>query len=118
MTGSARILRLRTEEAATALTSANHATFREPVTITDAYDLVGTLDELVRRLPQLFGFLSRAVERAQGPHYDDRGLDPVDAIRGAAHALDAATAGLELTVAQLATAHNHLGHIGRVHPED
>ena len=61
MTGSARLLHLWTEEAAAALTAANHATFRETVTIPDAYGVVGNIDDLVRRLPQLLGFLSRAV---------------------------------------------------------
>jgi hypothetical protein len=118
MTDTARIVRLRTEEADAAIRAANHATFRETVTVSDAYHLVGTLDELVRRLPQLFGFLGRAAGRAPGQHYDDRGLDAASTLRAASFALAAATGHVDLVAVQLATAQNHLGHIGLVLPED
>lgn len=114
---TARLLRLHLDEAATALAAANHATFRETVTVTDAYDLVGTLDQLARRLPQLVGYLGRSIDRANRI-YDDRGRDPSDAVRDAVTALVATTGAVDLVVVHLATAHNALGHLGLDLSED
>lgn len=87
--------------ASTSVALANHATHGAPLTVTDAYDVVGALDELLRRLPQLVGFLVRSTERADPAEYfDDRGAD-----------LDAAGA-------HATTAHNHLGRLGRLVSED
>ncbi|GAA4834307.1 hypothetical protein GCM10023201_23230 [Actinomycetospora corticicola] len=118
MTDNARLLRLRAEEASAALRAANHATFRETVTVPDVYDLVGDLDDLVRRLPQLFGFLGRSVERAPGRYFDDRGNNPAATLQAAAHALAEATGYVDLVAVQLATTQVHLGHIGLVIAED
>ncbi|WP_433784654.1 hypothetical protein ACQPX6_00310 [Actinomycetospora sp. CA-101289] len=112
MTGNARILRLRIEEAATALGAANHATFGETVTATDAYGLVGSLDELVHRLPQLFGFIGRSVSQGPGWYFDDRGRDPASTRSEATGALALATAGIDVVTIQLTAAHNALGHLG------
>jgi hypothetical protein len=118
MTSNARILHLRLDEAATALHSANHATFGATIAVTEAYDLVGTLDQLVHRLPQLLGYLGRSVSQSPGWYFDDRGRDPSATRTDAAHALDAATGGIDLVTVQLTAAHNALSHLGRHLPED
>lgn len=118
MTSNARILRLRLDEAATALHSANHATFGATIAVTEAYDLVGTLDQLVHRLPQLLGYLGRSVSHSPGWYFDDRGRDPSATRTEATRALDAATGGIDLVTVQLTAAHNALSHIGRHLPED
>lgn len=115
---NARLLRLHVDDASTALRNANHATFRETVTVTDAYDVVGSAAELVHRFPQLLGYLARSIGRTPGRYYDDRGRDPADAIRDAVTALDAATGGIDLVAVHLTTAHNALGHLGLDHSED
>ena len=109
---NARLLRLHLNEASAALGAANHATFRETPTVPDTYDLVGSLDQLTRRLPQLLGFLGRSIHRASGRLCDDRGRDPSEAVGQAVGALDAAVGAVDLVVIQLATAQNALGHLG------
>ncbi len=47
-------LAVAVDQAADQLRSANHATVRGAVTATEAYDVVGNLDDLARRLPQLW----------------------------------------------------------------
>lgn len=118
MTSTARILRLRLDEAATALGSANHATFGATIAVTEAHDLVGTLDQLVHRLPQLLGYLGRSVSHSPGWYFDDRGRDPSATRTEAARALDAATGGIDLVALQLTAAHNALGHLGLYVSED
>ncbi|MDD7940922.1 hypothetical protein PHK61_21100 [Actinomycetospora lutea] len=98
---------------------ANHATHGPPLTVTDAYDVVGALDELLRRLPQLVGFLVRSTQRADpAEHFDDRGREPAGAIAEAGHALARVVADLDAAGAHATTAHNHLGHLGRHVTED
>lgn len=106
--------------ASTNVALANHATHGAPLAVTDAYDVVGALDELLRRLPQLVGFLVRSTERADpADYFDDRGHHhPTAAITDAGHALALVVADLDAAGAHATTAHNHLGHLGRHVTED
>lgn len=106
-------------DAAEAISTANHAIVAGVIELTDAYDVVGHLDDLVHRLPQLVGYLARTAERAHAADYfDDRGTDPATTADDAAQALRAALGGLDATAGHLVTAHNALGHLGRHTPED
>ncbi|MFC5142359.1 hypothetical protein ACFPK1_29315 [Actinomycetospora rhizophila] len=105
--------------ASTSVALAIHATHGAPLALTDAYDVVGALDELLHRLPQLVGFLVRSSERADpADHFDDRGADPAGAITDAGHALALVVADLDAAGTHATAAHNHLGHLGRHVTED
>ena len=68
-------------QAADQLRIANHETVRGSITATEAYDVVGNLDDLAHRLPQLLDYLTRSLRRADAPEYfDDRGTDPGQAL--------------------------------------
>lgn len=54
------------ERASEAIRAANHASLG-PVTGPDAYAVVGSLAELVHRVPQLLDFLSRGLRRVAPP---------------------------------------------------
>jgi hypothetical protein len=107
------------EQAADALRAANHSAMRGPLDGPKTYSAVGSLAELVGRLPQVLDFLVRSLRRADpAEHYDDRHRDP-------AHALDLAGADLvdarhqaDALLDHLNSAHNHLGHLGRRLSED
>ena len=108
--------------AADAMTHANHATFRGLIPPPDAYDVVGGLVDLARRLPQLTDFLTRSMTRADAADYfDDRG-DDGDGARLALHVamvgLIAARHDLDQLAHHLDQTHNALGHLGRLTPED
>jgi hypothetical protein len=107
------------DQAADQLRAANHATVRGSITATEAYDVVGNLDDLARRLPQLVDFLTRSLRRADAAEYfDDRGTDPGQALCSADGRLaDARHHAVELA-AHLTATHNQLGHLGRLNPED
>jgi hypothetical protein len=107
------------DQAAEQLRAANHATIRSAITATEAYDVVGNLDDLARRLPQLLDFLTRSLRRADaGEYFDDRGTDPGQPLCLAhGHLHDARHHAVELA-AHLTQAHIHLGHLGRLTPED
>ena len=113
--------RLAAAVAATAdqLRAANHATVRAPITATEAYDVVGSLEDLARRLPQVLDFLVRSLRRADpGDYLDDRRQDPDQAL-GLAHGhLDDARHHAAELAAHLTATHNQLGHLGRLTPED
>ena len=99
--------------------AANHATVRGAITATDAYDVVGNLNELANRLPQLLDFLKRSLRRADsGDYFDDRGTDPSQALCLAHGHLDDVRHHIAEMAAHLTQAHNHLGHLGRTDPED
>jgi hypothetical protein len=101
------------------LRAANHATVRGPITATEAYDVVGHLDDLAHRLPQLLDFLTRSLRRADATEYfDDRGSDPGQALRRADGHLDDARHGAADLAEHLIHVHNELGHLGRHTPED
>ncbi len=69
------------DQAADQLRAANHATVRGAITATEAYDVVGNLDDLARRLPQLLDFLIRSLRRADAAEYfDDRGTPSEQAL--------------------------------------
>ena len=105
--------------ASTSVALANHATHGTPLAVTDTYDVVGALDELLHRLPQLVGFLVRSTEGADpAGYFDDRGADPAGAITEAGHALALVVADLDAAGTHATTAHNHLGHLGRHATED
>jgi hypothetical protein len=107
------------EHAADQLRTANHATVRAHIYPTEAYDVVGNLDDLARRLPQLLDFLTRSIRRADAADYiDDRGTDPETALCLAHGHLDDAGHHAAQLAAHLTQAHNQLGHLGRRHPED
>ncbi|MEJ2861453.1 hypothetical protein [Actinomycetospora flava] len=109
--------------AADAVTQANHATFRGLIAPPDAYDVVGGLVDLARRLPQLTDFLIRSITRADpADYFDDRDSDgepdtkltltvALAGLFGAGHDLTELAFHLEQT-------HNALGHLGRHTPED
>ncbi len=98
---------------------ANHATMRAPISATEVYDAVGSLDELAHRLPQLLEFLIRSLRSGSSRDYfDDRGTDPGPALVLAGGALDDARRDVLKLSAHLTDAHNHLGHLGRLNPED
>ncbi len=107
------------EQAAEQLRATNHATIRGSITATEAYGVVGNLDDLARRLPQLLDFLNGSLRRADAAEYfDDRGTDPDQPLCLAhGHLDDARHHAVELA-AHLSQAHNHLGHLGRLDPED
>lgn len=107
------------ERAAEAVHSANHASVRGALDGPEAYAVVGNLAELVRRLPQVLGFLARSLRRADAAEYrDDRGADPAGALCHAhGHLVDAR--GLVDDLADHRDhAHHHLGHLGRRLSED
>ena len=107
------------DRAADQLRSANHATVRASITATDAYDVVGSLDDLADRLPQLLDFLTRSLRRADVSEYlDDRGTDPGEALCLAHGHLDDVRHHAAEMAAHLTQAHNQLGHLGRLNPED
>ncbi|GAA4843835.1 hypothetical protein GCM10023201_38480 [Actinomycetospora corticicola] len=113
--------RLAAAVAATAdqLRAANHATVRGAITPTETYDVVGNLDDLAHRLPQLLDFLVRSLRRADGTeHFDDRGTDSGQALRLARGHLDDARHRAAELAAHLTHAHNELGHLGQLRPED
>jgi hypothetical protein len=106
-------------EAADQLRKANHATVRGAITATEAYDVVGNLNDLACRLPQLLEFLSRSLRRSDAAEYfDDRGSPPEQALCLAHGRLDDAGNHAAELAAHLTQAHNHLGHLGRRLPED
>lgn len=106
------------DAASESIRAANHAA-HGPVTGPDAYDAVGSLAELIRRLPQLLDHLARGLRRADPAElYDDRGQDPATAIRDAHGDLTDARGLVDDLARQLDLAHNHLGHLGRHIPED
>lgn len=106
------------DEASESIRAANHAA-AGPVTGSDAYPIVGSLGELVHRLPQLVDYLARGLRRADPTeHYDDRGHDPADALQLAHGALLLAGDRLSDLAHELDAAHNHLGHLGRRITED
>ncbi len=113
-------VRRHTGDAASSLGLANHETFSGSLGLCDAYDVVGNLDELVHRFPQLVTYLIHSVERARGEGLvDDRGRDPAEALYDVKHALTAVLGGLDGVGIHLAAAHNALGHLGHDHiPED
>ncbi|NMO91803.1 hypothetical protein [Actinomycetospora sp. TBRC 11914] len=113
--------RLAAAVAATAdqLRAANHATVRGPITATEAYDVVGHLDDLAHRLPQLLDFLIRSLRRADAVEYfDDRDSPSEQALCRAYGHLDDTRHHAAEMAAHLTAAHNQLGHLGRHHPED
>jgi hypothetical protein len=104
---------------ADAARSANHATVRAPITATEAYDVVGHLDDLARRLPQLVEFLTRSIARADAADYfDDRDSPSEQALCLAHGHLDDTRHHAAELAAHLTAAHNHLGHLGRRLSED
>lgn len=106
------------EAAAESVRAANHAA-HEPLTGPGAHDVVGSLAELVRRLPQLLGYLARGLRRADpAEHFDDRGQDPATALCHAHSHLADARGLVDDLARQLDQAHNHLGHLGRHISED
>ena len=107
------------EQAGGQLRSANHATVRGAISATEAFDVVGNLDDLARRLPQLLDYLTRSLRRAEPAEYfDDRGTPSEQALCLAhGHLEDARHHAAELT-AHLTQTHNQLGHLGRLNPED
>jgi hypothetical protein len=106
------------ERASEAIRAANHASLG-PVTGPDAYAVVGSLAELVHRVPQLLDFLSRGLRRVDpAEHYDDRGADPAGALGQADGHLLGARALVDDLADHLDHAHNHLGHLGHHLPKD
>lgn len=104
---------------ADAARSANHATVRAPITATEAYDVVGHLDDVARRLPQLVEFLTRSITRADAADYfDDRGGDTKLTLTVALTGLFEARHDLDQAAHHLDQTHNALGHLGRRTPED
>ncbi|MEJ2870618.1 hypothetical protein WCD74_22845 [Actinomycetospora sp. OC33-EN08] len=107
------------ERAADAIRAANHTSHHGPVDGEGAYAVVGNLVELTGRLPQLLDYLARSLRRADvAAHYDDRGRNPADALDRADDALVEAHRYLGPLHDQLTTAHNQLGHLGRLITED
>ncbi len=102
-------------QAADQLRMANHATVSRSISATEAYDVVGNLDDLARRLPQLLDFLTRSLRRADAAGYfDDRGTPSEQALCLAhGHLEDTRHHATELA-AHLTQAHNHLGHLGHL----
>lgn len=110
----AEVLIQRVQDLAASVGLVNHATFSAQLTVTEAYDVVGSLADVVHRLSQLAGFLARVAEAADPAEYfDDRGLDPRGAVGEAAQALSALTADLDALSVHTSAAHNALGHLGR-----
>lgn len=106
------------DAAAENVRQANHAS-RGPLTGPDAYAVVGSLAELVHRLPQLLDYLTRGLRRADPTeHYDDRGHDPIGALFAVQDDLRDADAAARTLAGHLDNAHNHLGHLGRHVTED
>ena len=87
--------------------------------IDEAYDVVGNLDDLAHRLPQLLDFLTRSLRRADAAEYfDDRDSPPEQALCLAHGHLDDTRHHAAELAAHLTAAHNELGHLGRHTPED
>ena len=106
-------------QAADQLRAANHATVRGSITATEAYDVVGNLDDLAHRLPQLLDYLTRSLRRADAVEYfDDRGTPSEQALCLAHGHLDDTRHHAAEMAAHLTAAHNELGHLGRRNPED
>lgn len=106
------------DAASESVRQAKHPAQGRLLVVTDAYDAVGSLDELVGRLPQLVGYVARSVDRAPCDGvFDDRGHDPEEALTDAAQALTAALGSLDALGVHTRTAHNVLGHLGRVYLE-
>jgi excisionase family DNA binding protein len=107
------------DTAAEAIRAANHAAMSAALTAPAAYTVVGGLAELVHRLPQLLDHLARPLRTADPVDYrDDRGSDPIHALRQSRAALDDAREVFEALVRHLERAHNHLGHLGHHAPEE
>lgn len=105
--------------AADQLRAANHATVRGAITATEAYDVVGNLDDLAHRLPQLLDFLTRSLRRADPAEYfDDRAIPSEQALCLAHGHLEEVRHHAAELAAHLAETHNQLGHLGQLHPED
>ena len=116
---SAETVRRRLDDASEAVRAANHVRLDETTTAGHAYDVVGTLDELVHRIPQVVEHLAGALRRTDAAGYrDDRGHEPIRALFAVQDELRDARAALDVAGRHLATAHNHLGHLGRVMTED
>jgi hypothetical protein len=106
-------------QAADQLRAANHATVRGPITAIEAYDVVGNLDDLAHRLPQLLDFLVRSLRWADAVEYfDDRDSPSEQALCLAHGHLDDARRGAADLAEHLIHVHNELGHLGRHTPED
>ena len=105
-------------DAAEHVRAANHAALSGRLDAPEAYNVAGALDELVGRLPQLVAHLARVLDRAPRVGlFDDRGRDPEIALADAGHALAAALGSLDALGVHVRTAHNALGHLGRVYLE-
>ena len=101
--------------AADQLRAANHAIVRGSITATEAYEVVGSLDDLAGRLPQVLDFLVRSLRRDGGDYFHARDRSPEQAIDRAHSHLDDARHHAADLAADLTTAHNQLG---RHTPED
>lgn len=107
------------EEASSAVRSANHAALSGRLPLTDCYDVVGNLDELLTRLAQIVAHARRNVLNADATaYYDDCGRDPTEAITDADTALESAWSELSGARVWTGTAHAALGRLGRRHIEE
>jgi hypothetical protein len=103
------------DDAAEAVRSANHATFTAGPALgwefpSDAYDVIGHLQAMVQRLPQLLQQTGAHVQRlADSGHVrSDRGGNGADEVAAALDAIGRASADAVAMAAALDTAHSAL----------
>lgn len=106
------------DHASEAVRAANHFA-HGPVSGPDASTVVGSLVELVHRLPQLLDHLARGLQGADlAEHFHDQGTDPATALCHAHGALVDARGLVDDVAGLLEHAHNYLGHLGQLTSED
>lgn len=105
--------------AAGAVRAANHAAMSAALTAPETSAVVAALTDLAHRLPQLLEHVARPLRTADPVDYrDDRGSDPIHALRQARAALNDARDVFAALAGHLDRAHNHLDHLSQPDPED
>ncbi|MQA14169.1 MAG: hypothetical protein GEV09_08345 [Pseudonocardiaceae bacterium] len=103
---------IRVRQAADDIRLANHATYGNRCEVIDLYELLGSLTELLQRLPQLIAYLRDVLDDADSQFYEhDRGDSSDDTLNLADFCLIDALSSLALAHGALSQAWTEIGHL-------